>query len=226
MKNTAKKTALTATLALLTAASVVTGSLFETPAALLPEDGAPSIVYNMNTGLDGAEDDDAGASEDESEEKRQRGGIRAMTIVSFLYCGCGFLINYFAGNAVAQLFIDASQTAILADVHRYLVSVGSFYPTLAVIFIFRNGLQGMGFSRQAMLAGVSELVARALVAFCLVGSLGFQAVCFANPTAWVFADVILLALYRKEIRRLDSEPALLLRYMRADALKFKRAAVK
>ena len=78
MKNTAKKTALTATLALLTAASVVTGSLFETPAALLPEDGAPSIVYNMNTGLDGAEDDDAGAQEDESEETRRRGGIRAV----------------------------------------------------------------------------------------------------------------------------------------------------
>ena len=78
MKNTAKKTALTATLALLTAASVVTGSLFETPAALLPDDGAPSIVYNMNTGLDGAEDDDTGVSEDESEEKRQRGGSRAM----------------------------------------------------------------------------------------------------------------------------------------------------
>ena len=78
MTKNAKKTALTTTLALLTAASVVTGSLFETPAALLPEDGAPSIVYNMNTGLDGAEDDDAGMNEDESEETRKRGGIRAV----------------------------------------------------------------------------------------------------------------------------------------------------
>ena len=78
MKTTAKKTAVTATIALLTAASVVTGSLFETPAALLPDDGAPSIVYNMNTGLDGADDDDAGMQEDESEETRRRGGIRAV----------------------------------------------------------------------------------------------------------------------------------------------------
>ena len=74
-----RQAALTATLALLTAASVVTGSLFDSPAALLPDDGsAPSIVYQVNNGLDGAEDDDASASEDESEETRRRGGIRSM----------------------------------------------------------------------------------------------------------------------------------------------------
>ena len=78
MTKNAKKAAATTAVALLTAASVVTGSQFETPAALLPEDGAPAIVYNANTGLDGAEDDDAGVSEDESEETRRRGGIRAM----------------------------------------------------------------------------------------------------------------------------------------------------
>lgn len=78
MKKTAKKAAVTTAVALLTAASVVTGSLFETPAALLPDDGAPSIVYNMNTGLDGADDDDAGLEADESEETRRRGGVRAV----------------------------------------------------------------------------------------------------------------------------------------------------
>jgi hypothetical protein len=78
MTKKAKKAAATTAIALLTAASVVTGSLFETPAALLPEDGAPSIVYNMNTALDGADDDDAGVEEDESEETRRRGGVRAM----------------------------------------------------------------------------------------------------------------------------------------------------
>ncbi|MBE7004527.1 MAG: hypothetical protein E7425_09650 [Ruminococcaceae bacterium] len=77
MKKTAKKAALTTAIALLTAASVVTGSLFESPAALLPDDGAPSVVYNVTTGLDGADDDDAGMQDDESEETRRRGGVRA-----------------------------------------------------------------------------------------------------------------------------------------------------
>ncbi len=78
MTKNGKRTAATAAVALLTAASVTTGSLFETPAALLPEDGAPSIVYHMNNSLDGAEDDDAGVAEDESEETRRRGGMRAV----------------------------------------------------------------------------------------------------------------------------------------------------
>ncbi|MBQ9459612.1 MAG: hypothetical protein IJU66_06725 [Oscillospiraceae bacterium] len=74
----AKKAALTTVIALLTAASVVTGSLFESSAALLPDDASPSIVYNMTNGLDGADDDDAGPQEDESSETRRRGGVRAV----------------------------------------------------------------------------------------------------------------------------------------------------
>lgn len=74
-----KKTAAVSAIALLTAASVVTGSLFDSPAALLPDDGSPNVAYNMTVGLDGAEDDDdAGVEEDESEETRKRGGVRAM----------------------------------------------------------------------------------------------------------------------------------------------------
>ena len=78
MIKNAKRTVATTAVALLTAASVTTGSLFETPAALLPDDGAPSIVYHMNNSLDGADDDDAGVSEDESAETRRRGGVRAI----------------------------------------------------------------------------------------------------------------------------------------------------
>ena len=74
----AKKTAAVSAVALLTAASVMTGSLFDSPSALLPEDGGSAVVYNMTTGLDGADDDDAGVNEDESEETRRRGGIRAV----------------------------------------------------------------------------------------------------------------------------------------------------
>ena len=158
---------------------------------------------------------------------RIREGMRAMVVVSFLYCGFGFLVNAFAGSDIARLFVDASETAILANVRRYLISMSSFYPLLALIFLLRNGLQGMGFSQQAMLAGLSELVARAAMAFGFVGRFGFRAVCFANPAAWLAADLILLALYRLEIRKLDTEPELLLRLMHAAAApKLKHAAVK
>ena len=76
MKKNAKKAAATTAIALLTAASVVTGSLFDSPAALLPDDGASAVVYTVGDAPDGA-DDDAGVEEDESGETRRRGGVRA-----------------------------------------------------------------------------------------------------------------------------------------------------
>lgn len=137
------------------------------------------------------------------EAGRIRSGVRAITIVSMFYCVFALSVNYFAGTAIACLFMDASETAILAQTHEYLVINGMAYPMLAVIFIFRNSLQGMGFSSSAMFAGLAELIARSIVAFGFVGRFAFDAVCFANPLAWVFADVILLYLYATKMRRLD-----------------------
>lgn len=134
---------------------------------------------------------------------RIRRGVRTITAVSFGYCVLALAFNYFLGSAVASFFLDGADASILADTRRFLTVNGAAYPLLAIIFIFRNGLQGMGFSKQAMVAGLAELVARALVAFGFVGRFGYLAVCFANPVAWVFADALLLALYCVELRKLE-----------------------
>ena len=139
--------------------------------------------------------------------RRIRDGIHGITAAACGYCVCALAFNIFAGSAVAACFLDAAETAILSDVRSYLITQSCAYPMLAVIFIFRNGLQGMGFSRQAMAAGLAELAARAIVTFGFVGAMGFRAVCFANPLAWLFADVFLLTLYRVEMRKLDRAPA-------------------
>ena len=134
---------------------------------------------------------------------RIRRGIWSTTAAAMIYCALAFVFNYSAGRGMATLFVSPSEVMILQDVQKYLVIQSVFYPMLAVIFIFRNGLQGMGYSNQAMMAGVSELIARALVSFGLVGSLGFTAVCYANPAAWLFADGVLLVLYVRVMRRLE-----------------------
>lgn len=148
---------------------------------------------------------------------RIRRGVWSTMAAASIYCAAAFLVNYSLGRSIATLFVSRSEVLILQDVQRYLTTVGAFYPLLAVIFIFRNGLQGMGFSNQAMMAGVSELIARVLVSFGLVGKLGFTAVCFANPSAWLFADAVLLMLYFREMRRLAPLDAKALRRKTAKA---------
>ena len=50
-----------------------------------------------------------------------------------------------------------------------------------------------------------KIVVLGLVAFCLVGRFGFNAVCFASPAAWVIADVLLIAVYFAVMHRLDHQ---------------------
>jgi len=135
---------------------------------------------------------------------RIRQGMRAMTVVCFVFCGVAFLLNYFAGAAVATLFLDASELAILEQVKRFLVTVGGAYPLLALLLLLRNSLQGMGFSVQAMSAGAAELLARSLVALGLTGRMGYTAVCLSGPAAWLLAVAVLLVLYHAAIRRVSA----------------------
>lgn len=133
---------------------------------------------------------------------RIRTGVRQATWVGLIYTVAAFFIAILAGQKIALLFLDASETAILGMVSHFLLINGFFYPLLVLIFIYRNSLQGLGFALPAMIAGIFELVGRAAVAFCLVGVFGFNAVCFANPAAWVMADILLLPVYFVSIRKL------------------------
>ena len=140
-----------------------------------------------------------------AQPKRIRQGVADMCLLDGSYCVIALLVNTFFGTAIATLFIDDGETAILRLIEQYLIIQSFFYPALAIVYIFRNALQGMGFSRQAMLAGVFELIARVWVSFGFVGRFGFDAVCYANPAAWVFADAVLLLLYVRALRKLEEQ---------------------
>ena len=137
---------------------------------------------------------------------RVRSGVRSVGVMLTVYALLALCINYFFGGSIALLFVDSGETEIIRLVARYLVTLGLFYISLGLIFVFRNTLQGVGFSKVAMLSGVFELIARALMGTFIVPRFGFDAVCFAHPFAWVMADMILIPLYITLMRRLDRRP--------------------
>jgi O-antigen/teichoic acid export membrane protein len=69
------------------------------------------------------------------------------------------------------------------------------YFPLSLVNIVRFMIQGLGYSRLAILAGVCEMAARSLVGFCLVPVFGYGGACLANPAAWVAADLFLIPAY-------------------------------
>ncbi len=126
---------------------------------------------------------------------RIKKGVISGVVLGVIYSVCAFFIARYLGSFIGLLFIDASETAVLALSLQFLDTCSWYYVVLSFIFIFRNSLQGLGYSTTAMFAGLFELVARGGVGFGFVTRYGFDAACYANPCAWFAADLLLIPAY-------------------------------
>ena len=139
---------------------------------------------------------------------RIRTGMRRIFCIGLVYCVAALAAAYFFTPAIALLFISAEDAYVITLTHHFMMILTMFYPTLLIIFLFRNSLQGMGFSNSAMLAGVAEMIARIAAAFTLVKLWGFTGVVFGHVLAWIMADAVLLPLYFRKTRQAARELAL------------------
>ena len=133
---------------------------------------------------------------------RIRQGMKSCVLLGAVYSLLALAVLYFFSNTVALLFVNAGETEILENTRRFLVTNASFYFPLALVNIVRFMIQGLGYSKSAIIAGVCEMAARCVVAF-LVGFFGYAAVCFANPLAWIAADIFLVPAYYYVMKRLE-----------------------
>lgn len=103
---------------------------------------------------------------------------------------------------LAMLFVESSEVEIVENVKLFLLWNTAFYFCLALVNIVRFLIQGIGFPTFAILAGVFEMVARAVTGFLLVPALGFTGACLGSPIAWILADAFLIPAYFKVSRTL------------------------
>ena len=113
-----------------------------------------------------------------------------LLVIGYGIVACIFMI--FFGKYLSLLFVAGNETSVINDAQQFLICNSIFYFVLGILFVSRNTIQGLGKSALTMLAGGAELVARAFVAFALVGKFGYNAICFANPIAWFAAIIILI----------------------------------
>ena len=128
-------------------------------------------------------------------------GLRCTSALGTVYCVAAFGIVALFARPLLSLFIDAGAApAVIAMGSRYLLINAAFYVPLLFVNIIRLSIQGMGFTRVAMLAGLFVMIARTAVALFVVPSAGFTGACFANPAAWVLADLFLFPCYFQIMR--------------------------
>lgn len=127
--------------------------------------------------------------------QRIRSGFRSATIMSFVYAVISGILIMTVGKYMTYLFVSGDVAEIMASVDIYLKCVGIFFIPLAVVNLYRNGIQGMGYGILPMMAGVAELVGRGIVAVIAAGKRSYVGVCLASPIAWIFAAALLIVMY-------------------------------
>ena len=129
-------------------------------------------------------------------------GLKAGTLIGCIYAVAAFAVLLFMGQWVALMFVDPGETEILKNTQLFLISNSLFFIPLLGVNVVRFMIQGLGYPRLAILAGVCEMAARSFVGFCLVPLFGYLAVCIANPVAWIAADLFLIPAYRYVMKSL------------------------
>lgn len=129
-------------------------------------------------------------------------GMKSTCLLGFGYSILACIVLVCFGGAVALLFVNPSETEIIQQVSWFLAANSAFYFPLALVNIVRFTIQGLGFSKSAIFAGVCEMLARSIVAIAFVPIFGYAAICFASPAAWVFADLFLILAYWYIMKRL------------------------
>lgn len=132
-------------------------------------------------------------------------GIKKSMIIGSVYSIVALMISVFFGKSLALLFVNENEIEILAKVSENLIIVAAFYIPLCIVNVVRFTIQGMGYSTFAILAGVCEMIARALCGFILVPIFGYVTVCLASPIAWIFADAFLIPAYKYVINKSKCE---------------------
>jgi len=114
------------------------------------------------------------------------------------------LLNQFAGESIASIFLKDSPEAI-SLARQYLLFTGYTVFILGVMLVFRSALQGLGMKTAPTLCGVMETVMSILAAFILIPRLGFIGVCLVNPLSWLASGIPLYIAFGILRKRLGKE---------------------
>ncbi|WP_148323611.1 MATE family efflux transporter [Clostridium sp.] len=133
---------------------------------------------------------------------RIKEGVKECTKISIITSIIAGAVLIFLGKYFVMMFISNPDAEILKYAQQVLDISAIFFIPLGLIFIYRNALQGIGDSFVPMMAGVYELVARAIVAFTLPRYLYFIGICLADPVAWFAAVIPLGITYFRRIKSL------------------------
>lgn len=129
----------------------------------------------------------AGQNHGAGRTDRIRQGIKDGCKIQLCYCAAAWTAIFLCKDFAVGLVLGDADPAVTAGALEYLSVMSLLFCFHGLLMIFRNTLQGLGYSMQAVISGIGELVGRSLGGLLAVTKLGYLGICLANPIAWALA---------------------------------------
>ena len=136
---------------------------------------------------------------------RIKKGLFQGTAIGVVYGVAVGLILIFFGTELSSIFVSGKETEVLAASGRLLYCAGFLFWTLGILNVVRLCTQGLGYSGRAVFSGVVEMIARTVVSLGFVPIWGFNAICFADQTAWVTAVLYIVPTCIYCVKKIEKE---------------------
>ena len=131
-------------------------------------------------------------------------GIKDGCTIQLTYCVAAWVIIFFVKPYAVGLVLGDADPAVTAGAIQYLAIMSLLFCFHGLLMIFRNTLQGLGYSVQAIISGVGELIGRSLGGLLAVKTgLGYVGICLSNPFAWGLAMLYCMFMVRRMLKRED-----------------------
>lgn len=132
-------------------------------------------------------------------------GVKTAFMMMMVYSLFVGVLLWFTTEQMVMLFVDASEAEVIEKATLFMHVAAVLFPLLGTLCLFRSAIQGMGYTKLAMISGVTEMFARTGVSIWVVPLWGFTAVAFGDSVAWFAADCFLVPtffyLYRVIVAR-------------------------
>ena len=129
--------------------------------------------------------------------ERIRKGIRVAFLTSISFSFLISLCVFAFAEPLMNLFIDAGETAIIAEGVRYLRIEGSFYFLIGILFLLYGLYRALGKPGMSVVLTIISLGTRVILAYTLsaIPAFGVVGIWWSVPIGWFLADAFGLGFY-------------------------------
>lgn len=138
-------------------------------------------------------------------EERIRAGLRGAIVAALIFCVIVSVVVRIFARPLMLLFVNADETAILAEGIRYLRIEGAFYCGIGCLFLLYGLYRALGKPGMSVALTVVSLGTRVGLSYLLssIPAIGVVGIWWSVPIGWFLADVIGIAYYMIKIERIN-----------------------